>query len=193
MGSAEVRVSRPAGAGEIRRSAFLSPFRRTVEGAIAIGLAIFAIAAVAGPAAASLTPAEISDHLKTGFPIEGRHREADCESCHVNGVFEGTPQLCRACHNGTLAPGKPSRHIRSNNNCEDCHSSVGWTEVRFDHSGVTGACASCHDGRTAAGKSDGHISTSADCGECHSTANWASARFDHAGVTGSCFSCHNGT
>ena len=36
------------------------------------------------------------DHLTTGFELEGKHREATCESCHVNAVFKGTSRDCAA-------------------------------------------------------------------------------------------------
>ena len=41
------------------------------------------------------------DHLTTGFELEGQHKQVKCESCHVDGVFKGTPVACVGCH----APG----------------------------------------------------------------------------------------
>ena len=38
------------------------------------------------------------DHLKTGFPLTGKHAKTECESCHVRGIFEGTPVRCASCH-----------------------------------------------------------------------------------------------
>ena len=37
-------------------------------------------------------------HDKTLFRLEGRHLEATCESCHLEGVFKGTPTTCKDCH-----------------------------------------------------------------------------------------------
>jgi hypothetical protein len=34
------------------------------------------------------------DHFTTGFPLEGRHKALECDSCHVNGSFKGTPKIC---------------------------------------------------------------------------------------------------
>ena len=38
------------------------------------------------------------DHLRTGFPLTDRHAQARCESCHQNGIFQGTPRDCASCH-----------------------------------------------------------------------------------------------
>ena len=38
------------------------------------------------------------DHVTTGWPLEGSHRSVDCASCHVGGIFQGTPRQCVACH-----------------------------------------------------------------------------------------------
>ncbi|NWG92774.1 MAG: hypothetical protein HXY21_09750, partial [Parvularculaceae bacterium] len=174
-------MAKPAPQWRVR--AFLLAFFATI-------CSLFAL----GPRAeAKPTTDEIAVHVKTGFPLDGRHRDVDCESCHLNGVFEGAPKLCGACHNGSLASGKPPNHVRSGNQCEECHATNGWTPARFDHSTVSGPCAVCHNGREAQGKTSGHIVTVADCGECHSITGWSNATFNHAAVTGNCASCHNGT
>jgi hypothetical protein len=36
------------------------------------------------------------DHLKTGFALTGFHTNVRCESCHIKGVFKGTPRDCAA-------------------------------------------------------------------------------------------------
>ena len=38
------------------------------------------------------------DHFLTGFPLDGLHRQVDCQSCHINGQFKGTPKRCESCH-----------------------------------------------------------------------------------------------
>ena len=56
------------------------------------------------------------DHAATGFLLEDGHAGVSCESCHVNGVFEGTPRRCAACHEcGGLinATPKPIDHINT--------------------------------------------------------------------------------
>lgn len=158
---------------------------------------VFALAAASlfcAPATAAPPPKGDQDavHLKAGFPLTGGHRKVQCSSCHVRGVFKGTPKTCANCHNGTLAAGKGSTHVPSSNTCDSCHVSTTWTAVRFDHSSITTSCSSCHNGRVARGKGPRHISTSNTCDACHVTTNWTRIDFDHSDVTGTCATCHNG-
>jgi hypothetical protein len=54
------------------------------------------------------------DHNKTGFPLSRSHQAVQCESCHANGVFRGTPKVCLSCHvsGGAVAASvKSSSHI----------------------------------------------------------------------------------
>lgn len=136
------------------------------------------------------------DHNDTSFPLDFTHALVDCESCHVQAVFEGTPRQCSGCHGqgariGARAPS--IRHIRTTNECELCHRTGVWEDVyRVDHTAINGNCWSCHNGVIAEGKNPGHIDSSNDCDDCHNTITWTGAGFDHANVTGSCFNCHNG-
>jgi hypothetical protein len=61
------------------------------------------------------------DHSRTGYPLEGKHADAECDSCHRPG-----------------RPG-PLRHAR----CTDCHEDrhMGQLAGRADG----GRCESCHD------------------------------------------------
>ncbi len=155
-------------------------------------LVIVFSAGLAIPAAAQ-TPTQTFDHYSTGFALEGAHKRLACESCHVGGRFASLPTRCDACHNGVLAPGKPVTHITTTAQCDQCHNTTSYTDVRFDHSLTNGSCVSCHSGVTAIGKPPTHIATSASCDTCHSTSTWTVSRFDHTSITGSCASCHNGT
>ena len=39
------------------------------------------------------------DHSRTGFALEGRHREASCRGCHTSADFRAPlPTSCAACH-----------------------------------------------------------------------------------------------
>jgi hypothetical protein len=141
------------------------------------------------------------DHVKTGFPLTGVHTNERCESCHLNGMFKGTPRDCSTCHtagsrwarSNTL---KPQNHLPTMQACDACHGTQSFTGARFSHAGVqTGTCATCHNGSISTGKPSGHIQTTASCDSCHKTSGWLPANgFDHAGVTpGSCATCHNGS
>jgi hypothetical protein len=163
----------------------------------AVLLAVVALSAsVLAPATAAPRAGSAFDHFTTGFELIGRHRDAACEQCHVDGIFKGTPHECAACH----APGsrigatvKPSNHIVSGNDCSQCHTPFGWKPVaKFDHMNVLGTCSSCHNGVQTVGKPANHIPTQAECSSCHLvTLPWKSAHFDHMGVTGGCADCHN--
>ncbi len=141
------------------------------------------------------------DHIKTGFALSGMHANARCESCHIAGVFKGTPKECASCHvSGTRLSRsnvvKPSTHFATQLACESCHSAVTFAGAKFDHQGVAAnACASCHNGSTTAGKPSGHMQTQAACSTCHKTTAWLPASgMDHSGFTSAtnCSSCHNG-
>ncbi|WP_298824508.1 cytochrome c3 family protein [uncultured Piscinibacter sp.] len=141
------------------------------------------------------------DHIKTGFPLTGQHLYERCESCHVNGIFKGTPRDCASCH----TPGtrwsrnnvvKGQNHIPTQLACDSCHNTRTYAGARFNHVGVApGTCSTCHTGAMASGKPGNHIQTTASCDTCHKTSAWTPASgFDHSGVVpGTCATCHNGS
>jgi len=158
-------------------------------------------------------PAKI-DHDLSRFPLEGKHVEVDCELCHVNQVFAGTPQSCISCHRQ-----EDQHNGQLGENCAACHSAAGWDQVHVDHSlfafPLTGAhanvtCETCHQNGTYKGtpqdcnschqKDEPHAGRlGTDCATCHSTDAWKPAKFDHNlsvfKLTGShvnvtCAKCH---
>ncbi|MFY9329768.1 MAG: cytochrome c3 family protein [Georgfuchsia sp.] len=137
------------------------------------------------------------NHTSTGFPLTDFHARARCESCHVQGIFRGTPRDCATCHRltgQTTADRMPVTHIPTNLTCDTCHRTSGWTPAMFTHQGVvTGTCATCHNGVTTAGKPPTHMQTANSCDACHKTTAWTPAGYDHVNITpGSCITCHNG-
>lgn len=116
------------------------------------------------------------DHQTTGFRLEGTHRMAECESCHIDGIFVGTPMQCDGCHSQASriqATWQPPRHLPVSNRCDSCHRSFSWVPVmRFDHLEAQGRCSSCHNNRIIAGQPPQHIVTSAECDGCHNTRAW---------------------
>lgn len=139
------------------------------------------------------------NHMRTGFPLTGAHTNIECETCHVGGIFKGTPTNCEGCHSAgrrVVAPGKPASHIITNAPCERCHTNaVTFMGARFDHMGVQPkGCIACHNGGMAPGKPGGHVSTNAVCDTCHRTSAWIPASFNHVGVLpGTCTNCHGVT
>jgi hypothetical protein len=68
------------------------------------------------------------DHDKTNYPLLGKHKEAQCESCHPSRQYKPTPTSCGdgACHL------KDDAHERSlGTKCEQCHNPTG--QLTFDH------------------------------------------------------------
>jgi len=158
-----------------------------------------------GVAAAADDPgARRFDHLQTGFPLSGAHATAACDSCHVRGIFRGTPNQCVICHtagSGRADTVMPPNHIRTVEPCNVCHvSTATFSGVRFQHTGVApGTCTTCHNGTTAAGKPANHVPTIRPCDTCHTTTAWRPSTFSHDKVApggvvpGTCINCHNQT
>ena len=136
------------------------------------------------------------DHDETRFPLDFVHARVNCDACHVQSVFSGTPSRCHECHSrtGRIQASAPSpQHILTTNDCEFCHQSGVWEQVRkVDHFAVIGSCQNCHNGVIATGKHPTHIQSGNECDNCHRTLTWLDAVFDHSEITASCFSCHNG-
>jgi hypothetical protein len=154
----------------------------------------------AGLAHAAETPSRSSfNHTQTGFPLTGAHAQADCQTCHLQGMFKGTPRQCEVCHtqgSRTASTFKPNNHPQTAMPCNQCHvSQISWSGARFDHLGIApGSCAGCHNGVTATGKPSRHIFTTSSCDTCHRTTAWVPAGYNHAGVApGTCTTCHGVT
>jgi hypothetical protein len=162
----------------------------------AIGLLLLTLG---NPASAAPGSTSNFDHIRTGFPLTGAHAQVDCQSCHLGGVFQGTPRQCALCHfqgSRRATTFKPANHVQTTQPCELCHTStVTWSGARFMHTNVVpGGCMQCHNGGMATGKPPGHVQTTASCDTCHRTTAWIPATFNHANVVpGSCAQCHNGT
>ncbi|MFL7810679.1 MAG: hypothetical protein AB8I80_18715, partial [Anaerolineae bacterium] len=115
----------------------------------------------------------LSDH---SFALDGAHQELECEACHPDATYAGTPRECAACHDDP--------HTGENGeDCARCHNVVGFDLAQFDHAGAAD-CTRCHVKDTPADHFGGQ------CGDCHtSTATWAELEFDHTGFD-NCQSCH---
>jgi Zn finger protein HypA/HybF involved in hydrogenase expression len=137
----------------------------------------------------------VFDHNKTEYRLEGKHRDAPCEKCHIKSKFRETPSTCVACHRkddyhkGTLGEA-----------CEQCHVAASWKEIRFDHArtdfplegkhqpvkceqchlkgldapDTPTACAACHR------KEDPHKMVLGErCETCHTAVDWKRSTFNH--------------
>lgn len=138
------------------------------------------------------------NHMKTGFPLTGVHVSVECETCHVGGVFKGTPTNCAGCHTAgrrIVATNKPSTHLITTAPCDTCHTNtITFLGARFNHFGVIpNQCSTCHNGLIAPAKKVGHIATILSCDKCHRTGTWLPAGFDHSNIFEPCANCHNGS
>lgn len=142
------------------------------------------------------------NHATTGFPLSGGHATAPCETCHVGGVFKGTPKSCDGCHalgKRIVATPKSNAHIVTDAPCESCHfNTATFLGARYNHGAtMPGQCSTCHNARQATGKPVSHKMSSnatASCDQCHRTTAWTPATWNHNGVVpGICSTCHNGS
>jgi len=179
-----------------RLDPFRAGYRKATPWLAALALACLALGAV--PTWAQTGTPKNFDHLKTGFALTGAHVQARCESCHLNGLFKGTPRDCASCHVAGMGYSRgnvvrPVNHVPTSLACSECHNTRTYVGATFNHRGVAaGSCQTCHNGSMASGKPASHIQTTASCDSCHRTTAWVpAAGFDHAGVVpGTCITCH---
>ena len=145
------------------------------------------------PTATSAPPVIVNPHIvvfQSGsggaehrfWPLTGKHLEINCQACHTQGIYAGTPNQCAGCH---LQDAPALRHPFPTT-CDLCHNTQVWKQVSFSHSVmVTTDCKSCHFSDAPVNHYPGQ------CSACHSTAAWKPASFNHA-VAGAtdCLSCH---
>ncbi|MEO8681726.1 MAG: hypothetical protein ABI665_21955, partial [Vicinamibacterales bacterium] len=155
-----------------------------------------AILALASPAAAQFETPNRQFHDKTTFRLEGRHLEVACESCHLKGVYKGTPTKCFDCHWQRRQDDRYRLELGSQ--CEQCHRPIAWTAVRFDHGAVAGlplngahrslACESCHKN----GNFKGTAAAGNGCFSCHQKEYQAARNPNHVagGFPTTCETCH---
>ncbi len=131
------------------------------------------------------------------FTLTQGHAGVDCASCHIDGVFAGTPTDCEACHMADFDNSQEPIHADAEfaTDCASCHDLSGWENGIYDHSffaltqGHADAnCSDCHVGGAL------FSTTSADCYACHQT-DYENAVPDHpgAGFPTDCTDCHNTT
>jgi hypothetical protein len=168
---------------------------------ISIGLMAMALSTVASAAPATAVNRADFNHMTTGYPLTGAHAVAVCETCHVGGVFKGTPKECDGCHavgRRVTATPKSTAHIATNAACDTCHfNTVTFLGARFNHgTAKPGQCFTCHNGRQSDARAPNHnsgLKASESCDKCHRTYAWVPASWNHTNTTpGSCTNagCH---
>ncbi|MDO8312532.1 MAG: hypothetical protein Q7T25_11390 [Sideroxyarcus sp.] len=161
---------------------------------IAVALTVLSLQSVAADAQLSRRD---FNHMSTGFPLSGGHATAACETCHVGGVFKGTPRNCDGCHamgRRIVATPKSNAHIVTDAPCETCHfNTATFLGARYNHgTAVPGQCTTCHNGRLSDSKPSTHNTgnkATKSCDSCHRSSSWLPASWNH--TTGAaCSSCH---
>lgn len=153
------------------------------------------------------------DHLKyTGYALTGAHATLECNACHVNNVFAGTPAQCYSCHSSEYNNSKNPPHVQLGlpRECGTCHTTTTWANAKFDHAlygrwpltgkHATVTCAQCHTNNNfqstptdcyACHKADFNSTTNPNhassgfptsCVTCHTTSAWSPSTFNHASV-----------
>lgn len=157
------------------------------------------------------------DHDKTKFKLTGKHKDAACNTCHINNKYKDTPKTCFSCHS------VDDVH-RGNNGkeCAKCHNTNGWKKLAFDHDKDTKfkllgrhkqiKCVACHpkdpykhkieSDCISCHKADDkhHGEYGEKCQSCHANDKWGTIIFNHDRDTkyrltgkhakASCNSCH---
>ncbi|NNJ98386.1 MAG: cytochrome C, partial [Gammaproteobacteria bacterium] len=113
------------------------------------------------------------DHdKKTDFPLKGAHKQTNCSSCHINQKYKDTPKKCTACHKiHDIHQGGYGAQ------CDACHTSEQWDDVRFDHNKKTdfplhgqhkkASCNSCHTPEKLRKNKHKKLKLPTDCYSCH--------------------------
>jgi len=140
------------------------------------------------------------DHQFTDFGLSGAHVEADCQDCHADDViYREAPSACFDCHT------EDDQHDGNlGKECQSCHGTEDWVEVKFDHEVETGyallgghqqvTCTDCHaeqqyldtptDCYGCHRADDTHKGLNgSDCAFCHVSRSWTETIFDHAAET----------
>ena len=140
------------------------------------------------------------DHLKTGYPLEGKHTQVKCTGCHTTNNLKDAPKDCKGCHE------EPKVHQGMfEQTCGTCHTSDGWTPAylenqTFSHLNTAGfslalhktdyadqviTCSGCHP-------TDLQTTDIQTCIDCH-TQHDQVFMTDHQQQYGSdCLVCHDG-
>lgn len=111
------------------------------------------------------------NHQTTRFPLTGKHTTVQCASCHISGVYAGTPTDCYSCHSKEYSSVTDPNHAAAgfSRDCSQCHTTTGWSGAVFNHTKFP-----IYSGT--------HARRWTNCGECHTNSS------NYAVFT--CFSCH---
>ena len=137
------------------------------------------------------------DHeVETSYSLTGAHVDLACVSCHIDEIYEQTASECVGCHRDDDSHGGDN-----GSECQACHATEDWGQLRFDHFTTTGfdlagghmdlTCESCHAGNKfeqatptecigCHREDDAHDGINGElCADCHAVSAWLDVSFDH--------------
>jgi hypothetical protein len=139
-------------------------------------------------------------HRMGRFPLEGKHKRADCLDCHSsanNLVFEPIGIECADCHIADYQTAEQPDHLSAGfgTECQDCHqlADTDWkmANVMHDFFPLAGGhqisnCFDCHSQATYEG-------LDTECLSCHENDYNSSQNPNHinAGFSTDCLECHS--
>lgn len=132
------------------------------------------------------------------WPLDGKHGQLSCDTCHGSGLFKGKSGACVGCHGALTATAHPDhKQMNFGTTCDNCHTALGWHVLKAtwhdgfyrissgEHAGL--GCAACHGG--------GYDRNTLICTSCHEH-NQAAMAKEHGEVgnyswnSGACYDCH---
>ncbi|MBI5407382.1 MAG: hypothetical protein HZA18_06785 [Nitrospirae bacterium] len=128
------------------------------------------------------------DHSKTGYPLIGGHRTAECQDCHRNRVYRNTTSACFSCHLSQYNSASDHLSKGYSKNCTECHS-PNFTSWSFKHVQLSKGCSRCHINGRPASHTTSTAKNTTTCEVCHTSITaWTS--HTHPSVSSNCSSCH---
>ena len=159
------------------------------------------------------TPSQftIEKHGVSKFALTGSHLAVPCKNCHQTGTewnFVYKSFNCVSCHKNIHGTEITTVYM-GNNSCENCHNTVNWGKINFDHSKTKFVlegkhklveCRNCHAYKISDSETrykfvslksncenchhDIHLgqfktNSQTNCSTCHLFDNWSTLKFDH--------------
>jgi hypothetical protein len=133
------------------------------------------------------------NHSTTPFALTGTHTRVQCNLCHINNRYNGTPTDCYSCHSAeyrsTTNPGHQAAGFPTT--CATCHATASWAGATFNHAwwqtnhGRARTCSDCHTN-----SSNYSVFT---CTTCHTKTQTDSRHSGRSGYiynSANCYQCH---
>lgn len=138
----------------------------------------------------------IEQHQNTKFILTGAHLAIECKGCHYNQKgwkFKFTSFKCVICHEN-VHKDEITLKFMGNHNCENCHNTINWKVIKFEH-GLTQfalsgkhskiECRDCHIKEINNLKFHLFKSLKTDCLSCHENYHYEQY------LSNECTNCHS--